>query len=275
MCYYNGQKVTREEYIRLKNLEKAIAAYDFLKSDLHIGFTFGPHAVIKPSENTQDFDLVQMEWGFIPSPDRWPFMRTREDVTKVRNGYMDATGRFQQPMNFLNAIGEELLLPNKVYRDAALHRRCLVISTGFFEWRHVHGINKRTGQPKKTAEKYPYYISVKEKEYFFIAGIWQPWTDESTGEYTETVAIVTTKANELMKQIHNSKERMPTILNEDLAWEWMFGNLSEDRITELATTQFPSNQMQACTIAKNFREQLEPTKEFAYEDLPALELNFG
>ena len=25
MCYYNGQKVTRSEFIRLKNLEKTIA----------------------------------------------------------------------------------------------------------------------------------------------------------------------------------------------------------------------------------------------------------
>jgi hypothetical protein len=29
MCYYNGQKVTRVEYIRLKQLEKAVANYDF------------------------------------------------------------------------------------------------------------------------------------------------------------------------------------------------------------------------------------------------------
>ena len=30
MCYYNGQKVTKEEYIRLKHLEKLVANYDFL-----------------------------------------------------------------------------------------------------------------------------------------------------------------------------------------------------------------------------------------------------
>jgi hypothetical protein len=32
--------------------------------------------------------------------------------------------------------------------------------------------------------------------------------------------------------------------------------------------------MQACSIAKDFREVLEPTKEFQHEDVPALELNF-
>ena len=61
----------------------------------------------------------------------------------------------------------------------------------------------------------------------------------ATGEHVDTFAIVTTtaKGNRVMEWIHNRKEWMPTILNEDPAYEWMFGNLSEERITELATTQ--------------------------------------
>ena len=129
------------------------------------------------------------------------------------------------------------------------------------------------GLPLKTANKYPYYISLKDKGYFFMVGIWQPWTDKATGEYVETFAIVTTKAIKLMEQVHNSKKRMPTILNEDLAYEWMFGDLDESRISEIAATQAPVEEMQACTIAKDFREVLEPAKEFIYEDMPALELN--
>ncbi len=30
MCYYNGQKVSRAEFIQLKQLEKAVKNYDFL-----------------------------------------------------------------------------------------------------------------------------------------------------------------------------------------------------------------------------------------------------
>ncbi len=66
---------------------------------------------------------------------------------------------------------------------------------------------------------------------------------------------------------------MPTILNEDLAYEWLLGNLDEQRILEIASTQYPAEEMQACTIAKDFREVLEPAKAFEYEDVPALELN--
>ena len=86
--------------------------------------------------------------------------------------------------------------------------------------------------------------------------------------------MITKEANELMAQVHNSKKRMPTILNEDLAYEWLFGKLDEKRITEIAKTQFPAREMQACTIAKDFREALNPAEPFHYEDLPALELNF-
>lgn len=269
MCYYNGQKVTRDEYIRLKQLEKLVANYDFLSRDLQVGFDYSTNAVLKPMADKEDFDIVQMEWGFIPH-----YLKTREDVFKMRNGYKDPSGGFRPPILTLNAVCEELLLPGKIYRDATLKRRCLVLSTGFFEWRHIQRVNKRTGQPNKTADKYPYYISVKDKGYFFMAGIWQSWTDKVTGEYVESFAIVTTKANKLMEQVHNSKKRMPTILNEDLAYEWMFGNLDEKRILEIATTQFPADQMLACAIAKDFRNVLEPATPFEYEDVPALELNF-
>ena len=268
MCYYNGQKVTRVEYIRLKQLEKAVANYDFLSRDLQVGFDYSMNAVLKPLDGQEDFDIVQMEWGFIPG-----YLKTREDVFKMRNGYKESTGKFRPPMITLNAVSEELLLPGKIYRDAALARRCLVLSTGFYEWRHVYPLNKRTGQPLKTATKYPYYISVKDKTYFYMAGIWQPWTDRATGEYVETFAVVTTKANKLMEQVHNSKKRMPTILDEDLAYEWMFGDPDEKRILEMAATQYPAGEMQACTIAKDFRNSLEPAAPFEFEDLPALELN--
>lgn len=269
MCYYNGQKITHEEYIRLKQLEKEISRYDFLSGDLQIGFDYGLNAVLKRHPDEEDFDIVQMEWGFIPH-----YLTTRDDVSKMRYGYKDASGKFRPPMITLNAVGEDLLAPGKIYREAALKRRCLVLSTGFFEWRHIYPLNKRTGRPVKTANKYPYYISLKNQGYFFMAGIWQPWTDKSTGEFVESFAIVTTKANPLMEQIHNSKKRMPVILDEESAWEWLFDEIDEKRILEIATSQYPAANMQACTIAKDFRESLEPAGEFKYEDVPALELNF-
>ena len=267
MCYYNGQRVTRVEFIRLKHLEKTLVKYDFLSDDLNIGFEYGKNAVMRPIPGEEDFDIVQMEWGFIPH-----YINNREDLETFRKGGINPkTGKFDTPIITLNAIGEELF-QKVTYKRAAMERRCLIPSSGFYEWRHIFPKNKKTGLPVKTAIKYPYYITIPEQPYFFMAGIWTPWTDKNTGEYVESFSIVTTKANKLMEQIHNSKKRMPTILNEDLAYEWMFGKLDEKRIIEIATTQYPSNKMSACSISKDFITALNHQEPFDYVDLPVLEL---
>lgn len=142
-----------------------------------------------------------------------------------------------------------------MYRDAALNRRCLFPATDFYEWRHIFPIGKK-GQPLKTAIKYLYRIGVKNKEVFFIAGIWQPWTDRETGETVDTCALVTTKANSIMEQIHNSKKRMPTILTEKMAGEWISDGLSEQRITEIALSQLPADEMDVHTVRKDFLSAL-------------------
>ncbi len=275
MCYYNGQKVTHSEFIRLKSLEKLVANYDFLNRDLQDGFAYSNIAVLKPQFNTPDFDIVPMEWGFIP--DTWfgKPLDTREKVNHWRRGYTNTKGVFVPGITTLNAMGEELLLPHKIFRESALERRCLVLSTGFFEWKHVYPKNKRTGLPVKTAVKIPHYITVRDKPYFYMAGVYKSWTDKQTGETVDSVSIVTTAAPEehIMAKIHNSKKRMPTILNEDLAYEWMFEkSMTETRIRELAVTVYPSEEFEAYTIAKDFKTALEPTEKFAYEELP--ELNY-
>lgn len=65
--------------------------------------------------------------------------------------------------------------------------------------------------------------------------------------------------------MHNTKKRMPTILNEDLAYEWLFGELDENRITEIGRTKYPAKEMDAYSIAKDFRNAEEPMKRVEYE----------
>lgn len=272
MCYYNAQKVTHSEFLRLKSIEKNLKEHDFFNRLVIVGFDFGKTMVLKPIEGKEDFDIVQMEWGFLPDPLKWPFIETREDALKIRRGYTDARGKFVQPLNFLNAVSEELLISNKVYRDAALKRRCIIPSFGFYDWRHVFPLNKRTGQPLKTAIKYPYRVMVKDKELFWMAGIWNQWTDADTGETVDTCSIITTEANLVMSQIHNSKKRMPTMLSDDLAWEWMFGKLDEKRISDIARWQIPWQDLKYYTLAKDFLNSGDPLAEFVYPELPPLDL---
>lgn len=260
MCYYNGQKVTRSEKIRLLQLEKTIADYDFLNRVVIDGFDYGNHAILKPQQGKEDFDLVQSEWGFIPS-----WMKSEEDLFRFRMGGVNPTsGKYEKPFTTLNAIGEEVL-DKPMYKNAARERRCIVISSGFYEWRHIYPIGKR-GKPLKTAVAYPYYINLPGREYFYMAGIWNPWKGRDSS------AIMTASANELMTYVHNAKKRMPAILTEELAYEWMFGKLNDKRIIEIATTQYNYEEMYAYSLDKDFLNSVDPTKRVNHPVLPPIPL---
>ena len=265
MCYYRAVKIKHQNVLTINDIER-----DLNKDDLYApvadGFAYGTTPVIVPSPHC-GWDVVQMEWGFIPF-----YIPTRDAVEKFRRGYTDGQGKFRPAMTTLNAIGEDLLLPGKMYREAALKRRCLFISTSFYEWRHIYPLGKK-GQPLKTAVKYPYNIRKKgADEIHFTAGVWQPWTDKETGEMVDTCALVTTKANRLMEQIHNVKKRMPAILTPKLAGEWISDGLSEDRIIEIATFQYPAEDMEAWPINRDFKTAADPTHACTYEGLPGLVL---
>jgi putative SOS response-associated peptidase YedK len=260
LCFYNGIQISRAEHIRLMELDKAIKDYHLsLNRPMQSGFDFSDWPVIKPVDGGRDMEPVMMHWELIPH-----YFRNWAEVERFRKGGLNPkTGKKDPPKNTLNAIGEEML-HKPTYRSAALKRRCLVLSSGFYEWRHY------TPPGAKKDIAYPYHITVKGREYFYMAGIWQPWTDQETGETIEGFSIVTTKANALMEQVHNKKKRMPLILTDELAREWIRDGLTEEWINEIVTTDFPSSKIEAITIEKSFRTSGDPTHPYQYEELPAL-----
>lgn len=257
MCFYNGILVKRAEHIKLNKIEKEILKYDIqLKIPMQSGFAFGNWPVVTLKKGGDDIELLMMHWELIPF-----YIRTQAELEQFRKGGLNPkTGKYDPPRNTLNAIGEEVL-EKVTYKEAALKRRCLVLSSGFYEWRHY----KSPGAKKEST--YPYRIGVKEKEYFFMAGIWQPWADQDSGEMVNSFAILTTAANPLMAQIHNKKKRMPVILPEELAWQWIQEGLTENQIRELASYQLPDSEMEAYTIAKDFRESEDPMAGCQYPEL--------
>lgn len=257
MCYYNSCKVSRADYIRLLAIEKELKNLK-LSIAVQSGFEYGNFPIIKASNDKKDIEIKMAHWEYIPS-----FIKDEFDLKEARI------------MNtWLNAKGENLFVNDKgnrsMYREGALNGRCLVLSTGFYEWRHIPKLGKK-GQPLKATEKIPYFITAAgEKEYFFMAGICRQWTNESRGQSADTFAIVTTQANSLMEKIHNSKKRMPVILPEPLAYEWLFGQLDEKRILELATYQYNSDEMIAHPVDKRFLSAEDPSNKVIYENEPPL-----
>lgn len=243
MCYYNGQRVTYAEYLRLKEIEKELRILKLREQPLLSGFDNLPSTILIANEDKTDADLVEAHWEFLPS-----HLKSYEEVIEFRKKY-----------STVNAKAENILT-SPLYRESALYRRCLIWSHGFYEWRHLGKI------------KQPYHVRIKDQKYFYIAGLYNNWLDSESGEVVATYAIVTTKANKLMEQIHNSKLRMPTILPEDLAHEWLMGHIDEERIKELASYQIDTGKMEAYTIDKNFRQSDEPDKPVEQPHIPALEL---
>ncbi len=265
MCYINGVRITLAEFIAYKQQEKELKALmaSLNLNEIRKGFDYTEWPIIQPTFDGKDWNIVPMEWGFLPS-----YLKNREAVKNFRNGYKNTEGKWIPGMTTLNFIGEELL-QKPMYKEAALNRRCLVISTGFFEHRHLPVMGKR-GKPLATPEKFPYHITVKDRPYFFFPGIYNPWVDKESGEVVNTFCFGTTEANSLMQQIHNSKNRMPVILTKELAEEWTEPNLSTERIVEISTYKIPANQMQANLVPKNFLEQADPTTSCKDERVPDL-----
>ncbi len=249
MCYYNGCRVSRAEYIRLMAIEKEINNLQFLNRPVQSGFEYKEWPVLVPEQNGTDFSINLMHWEYIPET-----IHDADELIAARKKF-----------TWLNAKGENLLLNDKgresMYREGAEHGRILVLSTGFYEWQHRPKLGKR-GQALKATEKIPYYITLNQpEEYFFMAGVSRMWHNLEMDQRAPSFAIVTTNANELMQQIHNTKRRMPVILPPELAWEWLQPNTPMERIAELATYQLPASSMKAWPVAKNFLQSSTPEKE--------------
>ena len=259
MCFHIGINISRTDHVKLKGKKKKLKEYQLaLNQPLASGFEYPLWPVLKPLNDGEDFVPVMMHWEFIPS-----YIKTVEGLLHFRKGGLNTkTGRKDFPHNTLNAIGEEVLT-KPTYKEAAVKRRCLVLASGFFEWRHFT-------PPGGKDTAYPYYITVKGQEYFYLAGIYNPWVDEQTGEMVDSFSILTTAANSLMAQVHNKKKRMPVILPEEEASEWIRSDLSVERISALAKFQIESSKLNAITIAKDFRQSANPTEGWDYKELPGL-----
>jgi putative SOS response-associated peptidase YedK len=79
---------------------------------------------------------------------------------------------------------------------------------------------------------------------FCFAGVWEAWQDPETQEWLRSCSIVTTKANDLIVQIH---DRMPVILREADFPVWL-GDSSEADLKALLQP-YPAEEMQMWEIS--------------------------
>lgn len=105
----------------------------------------------------------------------------------------------------------ETALEKKLFRESVLHRRCVILADGFYEWNRA-----------------------KEKAVFrddgggelYLAGFYEFRQD------SERFVILTTDANESMRGVH---DRMPLLLRKEQVRSWIL----DDKKVELYLRQRP------------------------------------
>jgi putative SOS response-associated peptidase YedK len=143
-----------------------------------------------PAICTPEPDKIKLlKWGLIPS-----WTRNEDDANLIRYKTFNARS--------------ESIDSKPSFSSPVRSRRCIIPLKGFFEWQH-------SGK-----EKIPWYIYHSENEILSVAGLFDEWVEDKSGELISTFSIITTDANDLMAEIHNSARRMPAILDRDSEKRW-------------------------------------------------------
>lgn len=176
-----------------------------------------------------------MKWGLIPS-----WTKTEEDAKVIR-------------FKTFNARSESITRKPS-FSASFNNQRCIIPVKGYFEWQHIG------------KEKIPWYIYHAENEILAFAGLYNRWTSNLTGEVLNTFSIITTDANSLTAEIHNSGKRMPAILDKYAESKWLNLSLGEKEILDLLKPA-PESALKAHTVSplinnktakKNTPEVIQP-----------------
>lgn len=136
----------------------------------------------------------------------------------------------------------ETIFEKPAFRNAIKQRRCLIPADSFYEW-------------KQDKEKIPYRILMKDESPFAMAGIWERWID-AEGKPLHTFSVITTEANEMMKELHH---RMPVIIDLSNKTKWLASESTEE--VNFLLKPFSSDRMKAYPISKLLNSPKNDTAE--------------
>ncbi len=128
----------------------------------------------------------------------------------------------------------ETLSEKPSFRNAFKKRRCIIVADSFYEWR-------RNNDKSKT----PMRIKLKSNDIFALAGLWETWKSPKD-EVIHSCTIITTKPNELVKDIH---DRMPVILKPNDEKNWLDTSISDPDTLQHLLMPYDANLMDAYEVS--------------------------
>ena len=149
--------------------------------------------------------------------------------------------------NDINYTGGKGIINKPSFRKSIRSQRCLVIADAFIEG----STNERLNEP------YLVYLKDKQRPFAF-AGIYDDWTDLSTGEIITTFAIITSVSNELLMKIPH--HRSPVILRKKHEGLWLNQNAPLTDITRLLQP-YPAEEMNAFPISNKIKNPASEGKD--------------
>jgi putative SOS response-associated peptidase YedK len=187
-----------------------------LKDNYNVAPSQTMPVVVKHSSNS----IQMMLWGLIPS---W----SKDGKSLV-----------------INARSETLSV-KPMFKKLLETHRCIIPSTGFYEW-------------KKTSEgKQPFYIGLKNHEFFGFAGVYDIWNNPK-GEQVYSYVIITCNSNKTISQIHN---RMPVILKKEDEEKWLKPDSVEEEKLLPYLKPFPDKLMTAYSISNRVNSSINSNME--------------
>ncbi len=195
-------------------------------------FAFAP----KIDKNNDDIEIIERDHTLKISYNLSPGM----NISTIDNKYVVKNLKWGLIPHWSN----DLSIGNKLYnaRSETAHEkpsfrkafsnRCLIPATGFFEWK------------KSKVGKSPYFVKHIDNKILYFAGICDK--AEINGDIIESVTILTTDPNQIIKKIHN---RMPVILDKNSIDLWLNGK-KENILDSNIFTPYSSNEIEAYRVSE-------------------------
>lgn len=139
-------------------------------------------------------DIVQFfKWGLIPS-----WSKTEKTDYSMFNAKI------------------ETLHEKASYKNLVNKNNCIVITDGYFEWQKLDKTNRQ-----------PWRICKSDKSLFAYAGLWTVWKNPENQLIIPNFTIILTDAYSSIRNVH---DRMPVMLNPEVAKGWLMNELQVEQL---------------------------------------------
>ncbi len=161
-------------------------------------------------------ELALVRWGLIPS-------------------WVNEPREFRMMINARSETAAE----KPSFRAAMRHRRCLVPTDGFYEWTGAAGAKR------------PHLVRPRDGSPMGMAGIYEHWQG-ADGSEMESMAILTTAANQAMSVLH---DRMPVIIAPEHFDVWLDCSPGSAKDIQTLLHPPPEDLLQIVEVSRKLNNQ--------------------